>query len=94
MLWYEAQANDNALLVFDGSVLEVFGLSGTHRYHIWQEPRLQFSDGARPRVTIIPRRGPCLSLAYDAHRLDGLRALADRLARVRAAASGEREPAG
>ncbi|MFE3599632.1 hypothetical protein ACFXP3_24555 [Streptomyces sp. NPDC059096] len=82
MLWYEAQANDNALLVFDGSVLEVFGLAGTHRYHIWQEPRLEFSDGARPRVTIIPRKGHRLSFAYDAHRLDGLRALAARLASI------------
>ncbi|MEV7090570.1 hypothetical protein AB0O07_32635 [Streptomyces sp. NPDC093085] len=80
MLWYEAQANENALLVFDGNVLEVFGLPETHRYHAWQEPRLEFSSGIRPRVTIIPRTGHRLSFAYDAHRLAGLRALAHRLA--------------
>jgi hypothetical protein len=79
--WYEAQASPTVLLAFDGRVLEVFGFTDTHRYHIWQEPRLEFSHGRRPTATITSGRGLHLWFPYDAHRFDGLRALADRLAR-------------
>ncbi|MFI1335306.1 hypothetical protein ACH4U7_35400 [Streptomyces sp. NPDC020845] len=80
---HEAPATDSVLLTFDGRVLEVFGLTGTHRYHIWQEPHLEFSHGRHPWLTIVLGQGGCHSFGYDPHRLDGLRALADRLARSR-----------
>ncbi|MDW6057531.1 hypothetical protein SAZ11_04995 [Streptomyces sp. FXJ1.4098] len=51
------------LLTFDGRVLEVFGLTGTHRYHIWQEPHLEFSHGRHPWLTIVLGRADATPLA-------------------------------
>ncbi|TDC79090.1 hypothetical protein [Streptomyces hainanensis] len=80
---YEVFATDTTLLCFDGRVLEVFGFNDTHRYHVRQEPRLEFDSGRRPRMSIVTGRDYRHTFSYDPHRLDGLRALADLLARSR-----------
>ncbi|WP_129841591.1 hypothetical protein [Streptomyces sp. RFCAC02] len=80
---YEVPVTDTVLLSFDGRVLEVFGYSDTHRIHIRQQPRLVFGNGRRPRMAIVTGTGTRHSFPYDPHRLDGLRALADRLAQAR-----------
>ncbi|QJT03190.1 hypothetical protein G9272_25315 [Streptomyces asoensis] len=71
---------DTVLISFDGRILELFGYSDTHRIHIWQAPRLEFGRGRHPRMTIVTGSGTRHSLPYDPYRLDGLRALAERLA--------------
>ncbi|GAB2882263.1 hypothetical protein [Streptomyces mayteni] len=78
---FEVFATDTTLLCFDGRVLEVFGFNDTHRYHIWQRPRLEFDSGRRPRMSIVTGHDYRHTFSYDPHRLDGLRALADLLAR-------------
>lgn len=77
---YEVPVSDNVLLSFDGRVLEVFGYVDDARYHIWEEPRVEFST-PRHRVTIIVRSGRKHTVPYDARFLPGLQALADRVAR-------------
>ncbi|MFI6339916.1 hypothetical protein [Streptomyces sp. NPDC050535] len=80
---YEVLANDTTLLTFDGWVLELFGFVDAHRLHIWQEPRLEFGTGRKPRIEIIIGQPgvPRHSLPYDPERLDALRAFAAQLAR-------------
>jgi hypothetical protein len=78
---FEAPAADHVVLSFDGRVLEVFGYVDDARYHIWEQPRLEFRPGRSRRLEIITKRGRRMSILYDAHRLPGLQALADRLAR-------------
>ncbi|MFI5476252.1 hypothetical protein ACIA6D_39425 [Streptomyces cacaoi] len=77
---YEVLVTDTVLISFDGRILELFGYSDTHRIHIRQAPRLEFGTGRNPRMTIVTGPGTRHSLPYDPHRLDGLRALAERLA--------------
>ncbi|MFF3123641.1 hypothetical protein ACFVRD_15005 [Streptomyces sp. NPDC057908] len=81
--FHEAPATDSVLLSFDGRVLEVFGYTDAARYHIWEEPRLEFRPGRSRRLTITTKHGRRHSIPYDPHRLVGLQALADRLARSR-----------
>ncbi|MDX3612196.1 hypothetical protein OG920_05490 [Streptomyces europaeiscabiei] len=80
---YEVLANDTTLLTFDGRVLELFGFGDAHRLHIWQEPRLEFGTGRKPRTEIVIERPGVHrhSFPYDPERLDALRAFAARLAR-------------
>jgi hypothetical protein len=78
---YEAPTSDSALLSFDGRVLEVFGHADAARYHIWEEPRLEFTSGRLRRLTITVRSGRQHTVLYDEHRLPGLRALAEAVAR-------------
>ncbi|MEV0642533.1 hypothetical protein AB0I77_48040 [Streptomyces sp. NPDC050619] len=67
---YEVLANDTTLLTFDGRVLELFGFGDAHRPHIWQEPRLEFGTGRKPRMgTVIGQPGVSRrSLPYDPER--------------------------
>jgi len=46
-----------------------------------REPRLEFRSGRSRRLTIVLRNGKQHNMPYDAEHLDGLRVLADRLAR-------------
>ncbi|MFM9694130.1 hypothetical protein [Streptomyces europaeiscabiei] len=80
---YQVLANDTTLLTFDGRVLELFGFVDAHRLHIWQEPRLEFGTGRKPRMEIIIGQPgvPRHSFPYDPERLDALRAFAAQLAR-------------
>lgn len=79
---HEAPTSDSVLLSFDGRVLEVFGYVNTARYHVWEEPRLEFTSGRRfHSLTIRLRSGRRHTMPYDAHRLPGLRALAEVLER-------------
>jgi hypothetical protein len=77
---YDVLVTDGVLLSFDGRVLEVFGVSGADRIHIWQQPRLEFDNGRHPRMRLVTGQGVRHLFRYDPHRLDALRALADRLA--------------
>ncbi|WP_327111625.1 hypothetical protein OG206_02315 [Streptomyces sp. NBC_01341] len=79
---HEATASDSVLLTFDGRVLEVFGYVDAARYHIWEEPRLEFGTGRFRRMTITVRSGRRQSIPYDADRLPGLRLLADLVGRA------------
>lgn len=79
---HEVFVTDTVLLSFDGRVLEVFGYTDTHRTHLFQEPRLEFGTGRRPRMEITTASGARHSMPYDPHRLDALRAFAARLARA------------
>jgi hypothetical protein len=54
----EAQADARRLLVFDGTVLELFGFNDTHRFHVWQPPRL-----ALWTAVALARLGPALDHA-------------------------------
>jgi len=76
----EALVDDSTLLVFDGSVLEVFGYTDTHRTHVWQRPRLVLVDGKRPRLEITTARGLRHGMSYDLARRAGLEALDAALA--------------
>ena len=76
----EALVDDRTLLVFDGSVLEVFGYTDTHRTHIWQRPRLALIDGKRPRLEITTSRGLRHGMTYDPTRRAELEALDAALA--------------
>ncbi|UXX91890.1 hypothetical protein N7U49_04990 [Streptomyces sp. AD2-2] len=75
----EVPATDSVLLSFDGRVLEVFGYADAARYHVWEEPRIQFRTGRLRRLTITTKHGRSHSLLYDAHRLPDLQVLAERL---------------
>jgi hypothetical protein len=89
--WPDTPASGSALLTFDGRVLEVFGFTDAARYHVWEEPRLDFGSGRRPRrFTITTRNGRRHTLFYDAEHLPGLRALGGHLA---GQGRGEAEPA-
>ncbi|NUR69523.1 MAG: hypothetical protein HOU81_01745 [Hamadaea sp.] len=76
----EAQPDDGCVLVFDGTVLELFGHSDSHRFHVWQRPRLEFPAGKRPRLEIRCAVGPYLSMAYEPIRRPELDALAAAVA--------------
>lgn len=76
----EALVDDTTLLVFDGSVLEVFGYTDTHRTHIWQRPRLVLVDRKRPRLEITTARGLRHGMSYDPARRADLEALDAALA--------------
>ncbi|WP_405468067.1 hypothetical protein [Streptomyces canus] len=78
---YEAPTSDSVLLSFDGRVLEVFGYVDAARYHVREEPQLNFKSGRFRRLTIIVRSGRHHTMPYDADRLPGLHAMADLLAR-------------
>lgn len=80
MATIKAHPDDSTLLVFDGEVLELFGWTDTHRMHVWQQPRLELTDGKRPRARITCTHGPSHAFAYDAHRRPELEALAAALA--------------
>lgn len=85
----EAQPDDGCVLVFDGTVLELFGHSDTHRFHVWQRPRLEFPQGKRPRLEIRCAVGPWLGMAYQPARrpeLDALAAAVDEAVAQRDAA--------
>lgn len=74
---YEAQVSDTALLVFDGRVPELFGSVDVHRWHVWQRPRVEFTEGRRPTMVItLGRSGYRLTMPYDLQHLPGLRELA------------------
>lgn len=80
---YEVLADDTTLLTFDGRVLELFGYGDVHRLHVWQQPRLEFGTGRKPRMQIMTGQPgvPRHSMPYDPGRLDALRAFAAHLAR-------------
>jgi hypothetical protein len=71
----EALVDDRTLLVFDGSVLELFGYADAQRTHIWQRPRLVLVDGKRPRLEITTSRGLRHGMSYDPARRAELEAL-------------------
>ncbi|MFE2288986.1 hypothetical protein ACFXDJ_33055 [Streptomyces sp. NPDC059443] len=78
----EAPVTDTVLLVFDGRVLELFGFNDVHRWHVWQRPRIECTEGRRPTLTItLGRSDYRFRMPCDTHRLPGLRALAERLPR-------------
>ncbi|WP_405866235.1 MULTISPECIES: hypothetical protein [unclassified Streptomyces] len=79
-IFYEAPASDFILLSFDGRVLEAFGYVNAVRYHLWEQPRLEFRPGRSRRLAIVTKRGRRHTITYDAHLLPGLQALAARLA--------------
>jgi hypothetical protein len=81
--FFDAPMTDSSMLSFDGRVLEVFGYVDAARYHIWEEPRIEFRTGRTRRLTITTKHGRRHSVLYDAHRLPDLQALADRLERSR-----------
>jgi hypothetical protein len=76
----EALVDDSTLLVFDGSVLELFGYTDVHRTHVWQRPRLVLVEGKRPRLEITTARGLRHGMTYDPARRAGLEALDAALA--------------
>jgi hypothetical protein len=69
------------MLSFDGSVLEVYGEIDAGRYHIWEQPRLEFRPG-RSRMLVIRTRPNRRrqTVFYDPSHRAGLQALAERLA--------------
>lgn len=75
----KAHPDDSTLLIFDGQVLEMFGWTDSHRMHVWQRPRLQLTDGKRPRATITCDHGPSHAFGYDATRRPELEVLAAAL---------------
>ncbi|HEV7914483.1 MAG TPA: hypothetical protein VGP22_12015 [Albitalea sp.] len=78
----QAPLNDSHLMTFDGTVLEFFGYTDVHRYHIWQRPTFEFSQGRTPRMIVRLGGGGKHSLLYDRHRLEGLQAVAAEIARA------------
>ncbi|MBK3566257.1 MULTISPECIES: hypothetical protein [unclassified Streptomyces] len=80
---YDAPVTGSALLSFDGRVLEVFGYVDAARYHVWEEPRIEFRSGRIRRLTIITKSGRKHTVLYDEPHLPGLRVLADLLERSR-----------
>ncbi|MEV7885705.1 hypothetical protein ACWD3I_14685 [Streptomyces sp. NPDC002817] len=79
----EVLATDTTLLSFDGRVLELFAFGVAQRMHIWQEPRLEFGTGRKPRMEIITGHPGVRRhiFPYDPERLDALRAFAAQPAR-------------
>ncbi|MEV0740136.1 hypothetical protein AB0I51_30330 [Streptomyces sp. NPDC050549] len=80
---YDAPVTGSAPLSFDGRVLEVFGYVDAARYHVWEEPRIEFRTGRIRRLTIITKSGRKHTVRYDEPCLPGLRILADLLERSR-----------
>jgi len=76
----EVPLTDSTMLSFDGRVLEVFGEIDAGRYHIREEPRLEFRPG-RSRMLVIRTRPNRRrqTVFYDPSRRAGLQALAERL---------------
>ena len=61
---YDAPVTDSALLSFDGRVLEVFGHVDAARYHVREEPRIEFRTGRISRLTIITKSGRKHTVLY------------------------------
>ncbi|WP_406463939.1 hypothetical protein OH768_49920 [Streptomyces sp. NBC_01622] len=80
---YDVPVTESALLSFDGRVLEAFGYVDAARYHVWEEPRIEFRTGRIRRLTIITKSGRKHTVLYDEPCLPGLRILADLLERSR-----------
>jgi hypothetical protein len=78
----QAPLTDTHLLTFDGTVLELFGFTDVHRYHIWQRPRFEFTEGRMPRMIIRTGTAGKHTLLYDRDRLEGLQAVAAEVARA------------
>ena len=78
-VWRDA----NFLLTFDGRVLEIFGLSDAHRFHIAYSPRIELGENPpnpkkQPHLTIQSARGSFGS-AFDPSCRAGLERLDARL---------------
>ncbi|MFB9314645.1 hypothetical protein [Nocardioides plantarum] len=69
----EVWASENALLSFDGRVLEVFGFADTHRFHVAFTPVVLVG---KRMVTIRPTHGGQYSFFYDQPRRGELEAFA------------------
>ncbi|KPI02821.1 hypothetical protein OK074_4971 [Actinobacteria bacterium OK074] len=80
--YYEAPVSADVLLAFDGRVLEVFRYADAARYHVWEEPWLEFTSGRSPKVRIRSRIGSRRTFPYDEQLLPGIRALADAVAQT------------
>lgn len=80
MATIKAQPDDRTLMVFDRQVLEISGWADPHRHHVWQQPRLELTDGKPARAHILCTSGPRHGFPYDAHRRPELEALAAALA--------------
>ncbi|MFI5730054.1 hypothetical protein ACIA49_08055 [Kribbella sp. NPDC051587] len=77
-----APLTDTVLMTFDGTVVEFFGYTDVHRYHVWQQPTFEFTQGRMPRLIVRLASGGKHSLLYDRDRLEGLQAVAAEVARV------------
>ncbi len=70
---HEVWANPTTLLMLDGRVLEVFGLTDAQRFHLAFRPVLRRGGKL---ITITPEQGPRLSFFYDPENADRLDAFA------------------
>ncbi|MFB7250379.1 hypothetical protein [Microbacterium sp. NPDC056234] len=76
---HEAWVTDGVLLVFDGTVLEIFGYSEAVRLHIAYRPELVFEDGRHLRLTIRYDNRRYHAMDYEPSRRHELEALAERV---------------
>ena len=81
----EFQPKDDSLLIFDGTVLEVFAGSVSGRFHIRGIKEIEVSEGFGRNMMIKNRFGTDVGLSYDKDRVDEVREFAEQVLAARPA---------
>jgi hypothetical protein len=75
----EIQPTDDSLVVFDGTILEVFAGSVSSRFHIKGIDDIQITEGWGRSVMIKNRFGTDVGISYDEERLPDIQAFVDQV---------------
>ena len=75
----EVQPRDNSLIVFDGTILEVFAGGVQIRIHARGLEGIEITEGFGRSLMIKNRFGPDAGVAYDKDRLPELRRFIDQV---------------
>lgn len=81
----EFQPKDDTLLIFDGTILEVFAGSVSGRFHIKGITGIEVSEGFGRNMMIKNKFGSDVGLSYDKDRADEVREFAERVLAARPA---------
>ncbi|MFC4627474.1 hypothetical protein ACFO6V_04455 [Promicromonospora alba] len=76
----EVWADDTILLCNDGHVLEIFGFTDAHRYHLgMHRPRIEIEERKRSTKVVVKTTGGGHTFDVGPAQLDAVRAFATRL---------------
>ena len=75
----QIQLSKKSMIVFDGAVLEVFGMSDAVRVHIQGLERVEVKEGRTGGFLITNRFGSDYGVSFDKERLPELQEFAARI---------------
>ena len=75
----EVQPKDDSLIVFDGTILEVFAGGAQSRIHVRGLEGMEITEGFGHSLRIKNRFGSDVGVSYDKERLPELRQFTDQV---------------